>query len=132
MSDQEKSAWIQLSIIAITLAAYFLMISFVRFDSVSASVFAIAGFLGLRRKRPRSGEVSYDERDREIERRCTLTALIVFYLLAIAFTAVAGSGFGDHSVPVWIVVQIFWAASFVVWAIKAILVIRAYRKGAHA
>jgi hypothetical protein len=131
MSDQEKSAWIQLSIILVTLAAYFIIISFVRFDSVSASIFAIAGFLGFRPKR-RSGVVVYDERDREIERRALLTSMIVFYLLAIAFTVIAGSGFSDHSVPVWKICQMFWAATFVVWAIKAILIIVSYRRGANA
>jgi hypothetical protein len=133
MSDQEKRAWIELSIILGTLAVYFAFIAFGRLDPVSLAVFALAGFLGFRRKRPRAGVVTYDERDGRIERHALLTSLIVFYLLAIAFTVAAGvAGYGDRSVPIWVVIQIFWAASLVVWAVKAIIIIVSYRRSVNA
>jgi hypothetical protein len=133
MASYEKGAWIQLGIIAVTLTVYFLFITFGRLDSVSLAVFALAGFLGLARRKSRKGEVAYDERDRQIERQAILYSLLAFYLFMLVFSVVAGMTNGwDKSVPLWMVVQAFWVLSLVVWAIKAVIVILLYRRGAHA
>ena len=133
MPDQEKQAWIALTIILVALVAYFSLISFVKFDSASMAVFAIVGFLGFRRFRSKSKEVVYDERDRQIERHALLTSLRVFYVFLILFSVVVGfAGGWDASVPIWMAVQIIWAISLTMWALKALLIIVQYRRGAHA
>jgi uncharacterized membrane protein (DUF485 family) len=133
MPDQEKRAWIALTIILIALIAYFSLISFVKFDSASMAVFAIVGFLGFRRFRGKSREAVFDERDRQIERNALLTSLRVFYVFLILFSVVVGFTQGWHtSVPIWMAVQIFWAVSLVMWALKALLIIVQYRRGAYA
>lgn len=133
MAEQEKRAWFMLTIVVATLVAYFAFISFVRFDSVSLTVFALIGFLGLRRsKRSRDG-ITYDERDREIEKKALLWSLGVFYALILVFSLAVGFTHGwDRSVPLWTVIQVFWAVSLVIWAIKAAFIIVLYRRGAHA
>ena len=132
MPEQEKRAWFLLTIVVLTLAAYFAFISFVRFDSVSLTVFALIGFLGLRRPK-RSREITYDERDRQIEKQALLWSLGVFYALILVFSLGVGFTNGwDRSVPLWTVIQVFWAVSLVIWAIKAVLIIVLYRRGAHA
>ena len=132
MAELEKRAWFELSIILITLAVYVAMISFVRFDSVSLAVFALAGFLGVRRRKARGGEVLFDERDRQIERQALLYSLMCLYCLMLLFSVVAGVIGWDGAVPIWILIQIFWAVSLVVWGLKAAFVIISYRRGAHA
>ena len=133
MPYQEKRAWFMLGVIVITLAAYFAFISLVRFDSVSLTVFALAGFLGLRRSKRRRGEITYDERDRQIERQALMASLCAFYALILILSLVADfTHGGDASVRLWMVIQIFWAVSLVTWGIKALIVIVMYRKGAHA
>jgi uncharacterized membrane protein len=134
MADQEKRAWIVLSIILITLAAFFALVSFGwKLDSISLSVFAVVGFLGFRRHKRRPGEVSYDERDRQIERQALLSSMCLFYALLMAFSVAASFTHGwDATVPIWLVVQIFWAVSLVIWAIKALIIIVLYRRSAHA
>jgi uncharacterized membrane protein len=134
MANQEKQAWIGLIIILVTLAAYFALFSYRgKFDSTSLAVFAIAGFLGFRRTRRRSGEIVFDERDRQIQRQALLVSMCIFYISMIIFSVVAGITNGwDASVPIWVVVQVFWAALLVVWAIKFLIVIMQYRRGAHA
>lgn len=132
MPEQEKRAWFMLTIIVLTLAAYFAFISFVRFDSVSLTVFALIGFLGLRRRK-RSREITYDERDRQIEKQALLWSLGIFYALILVFSLGVGFTNGwDRSVPLWTVIQVFWAVSLVIWAIKAVFIIVLYRRGAHA
>jgi hypothetical protein len=133
MADGEKRAWIELSIILVTLTVYFLFIAFGRLDSVSLAVFALAGFLGFRRSKRRRNEVAYDERDRQIEKQALLCSLMAFYLFMLLFSVAAGMTNGwDRSVPLWLVVQIFWALSLVIWAVKALIVIVLYRRGVHA
>ncbi len=133
MSDQEKRAWFILSIIVATLAAYFAFISLVRFDPVSLAVFALTGFLGFRGSKHRRGEITYDERDRQIEKQALLSSLYVFYVLILAFSLAAGFTHGwDTSVPLWMVIQVFWGVSLVIWGIKALIIIVLYRRGAHA
>ncbi|MGC9973730.1 MAG: hypothetical protein ABSE56_24430 [Bryobacteraceae bacterium] len=133
MAVQEKRAWFMLSVILVTLAVYFAFISMVRFDSVSISVFALTGFLGWRRSKRRRGEITYDERDRQIEKQALLSSLCVFYGLILVLSLAVGFTHGwDASVPLWMVIQIFWAVSLVIWAIKALIIIVLYRRGAHA
>lgn len=133
MSRQEKRVWFMLGVIVVTLAVYALFISLVRFDSTSLAIFALTGFLGWRRTKARRGEVTYDERDRQIERPALLSSLLVFYGLVLVLSIVAGVWHGgDASLPLWMVIQIFWALSLVVWGIKAGMVILLYRRGAHA
>jgi uncharacterized membrane protein (DUF485 family) len=133
MADQEKQAWFMLGVILVTLAAYFTFISLVRFDSVSLAVFALSGFLGVRVTKRRRGEIVYDERDRQIERRALLLALTAFYTLVLVFMLVAGFAHGwDRSVPLWLVIQIFWVASLLIWGIKAIAIIVLHRRGVYA
>lgn len=133
MPYQEKRAWFMLGVIAITLAAYFAFISLVRFDSVSLTVFALAGFLGLRRSKRRRGEITYDERDRQIERQALVTSMCVFYALILVLSLAVDFTHGwDTSVSLWMVIQIFWALSLATWGIKALLVIVMYHRGAHA
>jgi uncharacterized membrane protein len=133
MPYQEKRAWFMLGVIAITLAAYFAFISLVRFDSVSLTVFALAGFLGLRRSKRRRGEITYDERDRQIERQALVASMCVFYALILVLSLAVDFTHGwDTSVSLWMVIQIFWALSLATWGIKALLVIVMYHRGAHA
>jgi uncharacterized membrane protein len=133
MPYQEKRAWFMLGVIAITLAAYFAFISLVRFDSVSLTVFALAGFLGLRTSKRRRGEVTYDERDRQIERQALVATMCVFYALILVLSlAVDFTHRWDTSVSLWMVIQIFWAVSLVTWGIKALIVIVMYHRGANA
>jgi uncharacterized membrane protein (DUF485 family) len=133
MAVQEKRAWFMLSVILVTLAVYFAFISLVRFDSVSLTVFALAGFLGLRRSKRGRGEITYDERDRQIEKQALLSSMCVFYGLILALSLAVGFTHGwDASVPLWMVIQIFWAVSLVIWGIKALITIVLYRRGAHA
>ena len=133
MPYQEKRAWFMLGVIAITLAAYFAFISLVRFDSVSLTVFALAGFLGLRRSKRRRGEITYDERDRQIERQALVTSMCVFYALILVLSLAVDFTHGwDTSVSLWMVIQIFWAVSLVTWGIKALIVIVMYHRGANA
>jgi uncharacterized membrane protein len=96
-------------------------------------VFAIAGFIGFRGFRRRSGEVIYDERDLQIQKQALLSSLRTFYAVMIVFSVVVGITKGwDASVPIWTVVQIFWAFSLMIWGLKALLIIVQYRRGAHA
>jgi uncharacterized membrane protein len=133
MPYQEKRAWFMLGVIGITLAAYFAFISLVRFDSVSLTVFALAGFLGLRRSKRRRGEITYDERDRQIERQALVASMCVFYALILVLSLAVDFTHGwDTSVSLWMVIQIFWALSLATWGIKALLVIVMYHRGAHA
>ena len=133
MPYQEKRAWFMLGVIVITLAAYFTFISFVRFDSVSLAVFALMGFLGVRRSKRRQGENTYDERDRHIEKQALLWSMCVFYASVLVLSLAVGFTHGwDISVSLWMVVQIFWAVSLVIWGIKALIVIVMYRRGADA
>ena len=133
MPYQEKRAWFMLGVIAITLATYFAFISLVRFDSVSLTVFALAGFLGLRRSKRRRGEITYDERDRQIERQALVTSMCVFYALILVLSLAVDFTHGwDTSVSLWMVIQIFWAVSLVTWGIKALIVIVMYHRGANA
>ena len=131
MANQEKRAWIELSIILVILAAFFSLVSFGwRLDSVSLAIFAIVGFLGFRRYKRRPGEVIYDELDLQIERQALLSSMCGFYILLIIFSLAAQKF--DTAVPIWMVVQIFWAVSLLIWAIKAIIIIVLYRRSAHA
>jgi uncharacterized membrane protein len=116
MADQEKRAWIELIVILAILAAFFALMSFGwRLDSVSLAIFAIVGFLGFRRYKRRPGEVIYDELDRQIERRALLSSMCVFYVLLIVFSLAAQKL--DTTVPIRMVVQIFWLVSLIIWAI---------------
>jgi hypothetical protein len=57
----------------------------------------------------------------------------VFYGLILVLSLAVGFTHGwDASVPLWMVIQIFWAVSLVIWAIKALIIIVLYRRGAHA
>lgn len=133
MAVQEKRAWFVLSVILVTLAVYIAFISLVRFDSVSLTVFALTGFLGWRRSKRRGGEITFDERDRQIEKQALLSSMCVFYGLILVLSLAVGFTHGrDASVPLWMVIQIFWAVSLVIWAIKALIIIVLYRRGAHA
>ena len=134
MSRQEKRAWILLSIILITLAAYFALVSYGwKLDSVSLAVLAVFGFLGFRRNKSRPGEILYDERDLKIERQALLWSLCLFYVLMIVFSVASSFWYGwDTSVSVEIAVQAFWIVSLVIWALKAIFTITLYRRSARA
>jgi len=134
MSRQEKRAWIMLSIIVITLAAYFALVSYGgKLDSVSLAVFAVLGFLGFRRIKRRPGEVLYDERDLKIERQALLSSLCLFYILMIVFSVASSFTDGwDVNVSIRMVVEVFWIVSLVIWAIKALIIIALYRRSAHA
>jgi len=133
MAQQEKRAWFILIVILVTLAAYVVFISVVRFDEVSLAVFGLSGFLGFWRSKRIRGEVAFDERDRQIEKQALLSSLCAFYVLILALSVAAGfTHWRDTSVPLWMVFQIFWAVSLVMWAIKALLIIVLYRRGAHA
>jgi hypothetical protein len=133
MPVQEKRAWFVLSVILVTLAVYIAFISLVRFDSVSLTVFALTGFLGWRRSKRGRGEITYDERDIQIEKQALLSSMCVFYGLILVLSLAVGFTHGwDASVPLWMVIQIFWAVSLVIWAIKALIIIVLYRRGAHA
>ena len=133
MTYLEKRAWIELSIIFVTLALYGIFISRGKLDPISLSIFALAGFLGFARGKRRKGEVLYDERDRQIERHALLSSLIVFYMLVAVFSVVAAFTNGwDAAVPIWMVVQIFWAAALAIWAVKDAIIIVQYRRSAHA
>jgi len=133
MPYQEKRAWFMFGVIVITLAAYFAFISFVRLDSVSLTVFALIGFLGLWRSKRRRGEITYDERDRQIERQALVASMCAFYSLILVLSLAVDFTHGwDISVRLQMVIQIFWAVSLVTWGIKALIVIVMYRRGAHA
>jgi hypothetical protein len=134
MPRQEKRAWILLSIILITLAAYFALVSYGgKLDSVSLAVLAVFGFLGFRRNKGRPGEILYDERDLKIERQALLFSLCLFYGLMIVFSVASSFWHGwDTSVSIEIIVQAFWIVSLVIWALKALFTIALYRRSARA
>ena len=133
MSRQEKRAWILLSIILITLAAYFALVSYGwKLDSVSLAVLAVFGFLGFRRNKSRPGEILYDERDLKIERQALLLSLCLFYGLMIVFSVVSSTLGWDASVSIEIVIQVFWIVSLIIWAFKALFTITLYRRSARA
>jgi len=133
MAHPEKRAWFMLVVIAITLAAYFAFISFVRFDSVSLAVFALSAFLGLGSSKHRRGAITHDERDLHIERQALLSSMSAFYVLILVLSLAAFFTYGeDTSVRLWMVIQIFWAISLLTWGIKAFITILMYRRGAHA
>jgi uncharacterized membrane protein (DUF485 family) len=133
MAEQEKRAWFILGVIVLTLAVYIAFVSLVRFDSVSLAVFALAGFLGLRTSKQRRGAITYDERDRQIEKQALVSSMCIFYVLIILLSLAAGFTQGwDTSVRLWVVIQIFWAVSLAIWGVKALIVIMLYRRGSHA
>jgi uncharacterized membrane protein len=133
MPKQEKQAWYMLIVVVATLAAYAAFIRFVRFDPVSIAVFALSGFLGVRITKRRHGEIEFDERDREIERRALLAALRVGYTVLLIPTVVVTIAKGDnYSVPLWFVMQCVWGGSLAMFGLRSALVIAAYRKDAHA
>ena len=133
MPKQEKQAWFTVGVVAATLIAYVAFIRFVRFDPVSTAIFGLSGFLGVRMNKRRRGEVEFDERDREIQRRSLLAALTIGYALLLVLTVVITVAQGDdYSVPLWLVMQLFWGGSLAMFGLRSALVIMAYRKDAHA
>ena len=81
----------------------------------------------------RSGKVVYDEPDMQIQRQALLTSLRVFYVLMILFSVIVGFTNGwDASVSIWMIVQVFWTVSLMIWSLKYLLIIMQYRRGAHA
>ena len=77
--------------------------------------------------------MAYDERDLQIHRQSLLTSLRVFYVFMILFSVIVGFTNGwDASVSVWMIVQVFWTVSLMIWALKYLLIIMQYRRGAHA
>ncbi len=135
MAGPEKRAWILFGICVATLVFYLALIPSGRgrLDSVTLALLAAVGFFGLHRRRRPTDEVAFDERDHQIERQALLLSLSVLYVLMVAFSVVADIAGGWHaSVPLWTAVQIFWAGSLAVWALKALIVIVLYRRGDHA
>ena len=114
------------------MAAYLVFIRFVRFDPVSGAIFALSGLLGVRIKKRRPGEISFDERDKEIERRALLTTLFVAYAAVLLLTVLSIAKSDGFKAPMWIVMQCFWGGSIAMWGLKAALVIAAYRRGRDA
>ena len=131
--SQEKQAWYSLIVVAVTLAAYGVFIGFVRFDSVSLSVFALSGLLGVRVRRTQKADIEFDERDREIERRALLASLRVSFGALIVLTVVLNLAKGEsYTVPLWTLLQVFWAGTLTMFGLKCALVIAAYRRGRDA
>ena len=134
MPSREKRAWVMLSIIVVIFAAYFVLVPRGwRLDSVSLAVLALVGFIGFRPIKRRSSEVLYDERDLKIERQALPSSLCLFYILMIIFSVSSSITHGwDASVSIEKAVEVFWMVSLAIWAIKALIVIVLYRRGAHA
>jgi hypothetical protein len=134
MAYPERQAWWTLGVTAATLAIYFLVIALWRFDSAAMGVFGLSGLLGVRLRRGKAdGDVIYDERDRDIERRALLASLMFFYLAALALGLVTGFWTGwESAVPFWTVWQAVWAALIAAWGVKAGWTISLYRRSVDA
>ena len=132
MPQQEKQAWFVLSVVGVTLASYVAFISIIRFDPSSAAVFALSALLGLPIWKHRRHEITYDERDRQIERQALLSSLRVFFVLIVLLPLATGFTRGWNTpVRLWVALQTLWAVTLAIWGVKAIVIIALYHKGAN-
>lgn len=96
MPEMEKQAWFLLSVVVVTIAAYFTFVAFAGFVSAACASFALLGLTGLPAFRRRKGLV--DERDREIATKADLVGYRVFWLVFVAVPMVIGFRMGWESV----------------------------------
>ena len=133
MSALQKFAWFNLAVIALTLVAILSLLPFLAKGALGGF-----GFLGLMgfgplffRRKP--GQVLTDERDHLIQRRATVLAYglfwVVFVLVAVVLSAVVYGE--DGAVPVSVVrMSVFWAF-MLVYALASIAILVQYAGGSR-
>jgi uncharacterized membrane protein len=133
MTEQERQAWFMLGVFIVTLTAYIAFILTIRFDLSAMAVFALAGIAGIRISKHRRGEITYDERDRQIERQALLSSMRAFFVLIVLLPLAVGVACGWNApVRLWVVVQAIWAISLAICGLKALLTIMLYHRRSNA
>ena len=87
MSRYEKHAWFNLAVLAVTLAAFIVLLLFVGMQERSMAAFGLLGLLGFSQffylPRKRDSQIVSDERDQSIQLRTMLTAYTVFWVVFV-------------------------------------------------
>lgn len=138
MNVQEKQAWFTLAIFAITLVLYGSLVSVVGFRMFALSAFGFSGFAAfaalIGRRERKAGRVVMDERDEEIARMATLAGYSGFWLVFVATLMAPFFVLGPNGVvniPVGLLCMLPILAMIIVWTVRSLAVVIAYRWGDH-
>jgi hypothetical protein len=133
MSALQKYAYFNLAVIALTVAAVLALVPFLGQRALGG-----CGFLGLLGfsvlfLRPKSGQVSLDERDNLIQRRSTILAYAVFWVaFVLAAVLLSPLVYGqDGAVPVWVVQMSVFCGFMIVNAVMSVAILVQYAGGSQ-
>ena len=130
MAEFEKRAWWNLCVAVGAVVLFAALWIVTRNPEMSTGAFGILGLSGFPffRLRPPAS----DERDREIDRKSTIIAMALFWLVFV----IAGVGLGFAlgwdavvRVPVFAFSQVIWVGWIVILTAKSAASIRMYRAG---
>ena len=131
MSAMQRFAWFNLAVIAVTLAAVFLLLPFLGKGALGGCGFL--GFIGFGpfffRRKP--GQVLTDERDIDIQRRSWILAYAVFWVVFVLAAALLSPlVYGQEgAVPVWIIQISVFFGFMLVYALASIAILVQYAGG---
>jgi len=130
MAEFEKRAWWNLCVAVGAVVLFAVLWIVTRNPAGSTGAFGILGLSGMPffRLRPPTS----DERDREIDRRSTITAMSSVWILMVIGAVGSGVALGWESqvkVPVWAFSEVIWGGWIVILTAKSAASIRMYRAG---
>ena len=139
MNVLEKQAWFTLAVIALALMGYGIIWMTTKSSIVAFSSFGLCGLLGcaglIGRKEKRAGRVAIDERDAEIERKGTLVAYAVYWLLFVAILMTPFFVLGSDAritISTAALSQAVMAAFMLIMAVRSLVIVFLYKSGRHA
>jgi len=130
MSPSQKIAWYNLVVIALAAAAYLVLYTLTGHPVASMAGFALLALLGCtalfvtRRK----GEVLFDERDREIERKAGQAGFFIFWLYFVAACTLIPFYYDHQAVPSYLFGGLCWVGFMVLLAARSMAVLVIYRR----
>jgi len=130
MPEFEKRAWWNLSVAVGAVVLFAALWVVTRKPAASMGAFGVLGLSGIPffRVRPPAS----DERDREIDRKSTLMAMSLFWILTVLGVVGMGVALGWDTlvqVPVWAFSELIWGGWIVILTTKSAASIRMYRAG---
>ena len=130
MPEFEKRAWWNLSVAVGAVVLFAALWVVTRKPAASMGAFGVLGLSGIPffRVRPPAS----DERDREIDRKSTLMAMSLFWILTVLGVVGMGVALGWDTlvqVPVWAFSEWIWGGWIVILTTKSAASIRMYRAG---
>ena len=130
MAEFEKRAWWNLSVAVGAVVLFAALWVVTRKPAASMGAFGVLGLSGIPffRVRPPAS----DERDREIDRKSTLMAMSLFWILTVLGVVGMGVALGWDTlvqVPVWAFSELIWGGWIVILTTKSAASIRMYRAG---